>query len=379
MTFPARAAVAANLVLAAALLPQTSLAAEPQAIADSLVAALEAGTKGQVSFGEASAEGDDVVISGLAFSDEDGETTVTFDRTVVVAPEERSEGGFEAEEIELTAGTISGQSTGSVESATITDVTVLSPEETAARQLSQGIVYSTAEAAGIRLTPPEQTGEIGIETIFIEVGDIVDDVPQASSGYVEGISVPGAMFGEGPMTPQALGYDDLQFEIRWEGGRDPATDELTVEDFTLTMLDGGSLTLTGKVGNLPFARIEDPTASADAASQVTIHNVTLEYVDESLTRRILDTMAQAQGMTGEQYGQQLAAALPFMLAAINNPAFQQQLAGALGAFLQDPQSLTIEIAPESPVTGAEIMQIVSTAPQTLPDRLNANVSANGAP
>ena len=378
MTFPGRAALAANVALAAALLPQTGFAADPQAIADSLVAALEAGTKGQVTAGEASAEGDDVVISGLAFSDEDGETTVTFDRTLVVAPEERSEGGFEAEEIELTDGTISGQSSGSVESASVTDVTVLSPEETAARKLSQGIVYSTFEAGGIRVKPPEQTGEIGIQSIFVEVGDVVDDVPQSSSGAVEGITVPAGMFGEGPTTPQALGYETLEFEISWDGARDAASNDLTIDDFTLTMLDGGSLTLTGKLGNVPFTGVEDPTASADAANKITIHNVTLEYQDESLARRILDTMAKAQGMTGEQYAQQLAAAMPFLLAAINNPAFQQQVANAVGAFLQDPQSLTIEVAPEQPVTGAEIMEIVGTAPQTLPDKLNATVSANGA-
>lgn len=378
MTFQARAAVAAKIVLAAALLPQTSLAAEPQAIADALVAALEAGTEGQVSIGEASAEGDDVVISELAFSDEDGETTLTFDRTLVVGPEERSEGGFEAEQIELTGGTISGQTTGSFESATVTEVTILSAEETAARQLSQGIVYDSFEAAGIRFTPPEQTGEIGIERIFVEVENVVDDIPQASSGSVEGITVPASVFGEGPMTPQTLGYETLEFEISWEGARDPDNDALRVEDFTLTMMDGGSLTLTGDVGNVPFARLEDPTGSADAVSQVTVHHIQLRYRDESLTRRILDAVAQSQGMTGEQYGQQLAAALPFMLAAINNPEFQQQVANAVGAFLRDPQSLTIEVAPEEPVTGAEIMEILNSAPQTLPDRLNASVSANDA-
>ena len=83
-----------------------------------------------------------------------------------------------------------------------------------------------------------------------------------------------------------------------------------------------------------------------------------------------------QGLTREDYAKQIAGALPFLLAALNNQAFQNKVAGALGAFLQDPKSLTIKLAPASPVTGGEIMALAGTAPQTLPDRLNASVTAN---
>jgi hypothetical protein len=89
-------------------------------------------------------------------------------------------------------------------------------------------------------------------------------------------------------------------------------------------------------------------------------------------------MAKQQGVSREDYANQIAAALPFLLAAMNNPEFQNEVASALGAFLKDPQSLTIKFEPTAPVSGTEIMSIVGSAPQTLPDRLNASVTANTA-
>ena len=105
---------------------------------------------------------------------------------------------------------------------------------------------------------------------MIETSNVVDNVPQASSGLAEGITIPVAVFGDGPMSPQALGYETIELEISWEGARDPATDELTVEEFTLTMIEGGSLTLSGRVGNLPFGSLGDPVGSPDAAAEVTL-------------------------------------------------------------------------------------------------------------
>ncbi|HEX2255232.1 MAG TPA: hypothetical protein VHG92_00790 [Afifellaceae bacterium] len=378
MSFHVRAALAATVVSIATLPPQPSLAADAQAVADALVAALEAASDGTVTLGEARAEGDDVLITDLAFARPDEDGRMVFSRTLIVAPEERSEGGFEAEQIAMSGGTFSGDGSGSIESATIYAATILSADEIAEQELNQGILYETVEISNVTFQLEDQPGEVAIAYIEVNADDIVDNVPQASSGMAEGITVPTSAFGEGPMTPQALGYETLEFEVSWEGGRDPATNELTIEDVTVTMLEGGSLTLSAKIGNVPFASMEDPTGSAAAAGQITVYNVRLHYEDGSLATRLLDAFAKPQGMTGAQYGQQLAAALPFLLAAINNPGFQQQVTNAVGSFLQDPQSLTIEVAPEQPITGAEIMEIVNTAPNTLPDRLNASVSANGA-
>ena len=67
-----------------------------------------------------------------------------------------------------------------------------------------------------------------------------------------------------------------------------------------------------------------------------------------------------------------------MVQPLNNPDFQNQVAGAVSTFLQDPKSLSVTIAPDAPISAAEIVGIASTAPQSLPERLKASVTTNTA-
>ncbi|HEX2255591.1 MAG TPA: hypothetical protein VHG92_02620, partial [Afifellaceae bacterium] len=221
-------------------------------------------------------------------------------------------------------------------------------------------------------------GEVSVGRIYMETGDVVDNVPQSSKGSVENITVPAEVFADSQFTPQTIGYENLVLGLTWDGSRDAAAKTLDLRDVTLSIRDGGQLKISGRFGNLPEpTALNDADASAKAAA-AEIHTLTVRYEDESLAGRILDMMAEQQGISREEYASQIAGALPFLLAALNNPEFQNEVAGAVGTFLQDPKSLTITLEPEAPVTGGEIMGLIGTAPQTLPDKLNVSVTANGA-
>ena len=73
---------------------------------------------------------------------------------------------------------------------------------------------------------------------------------------------------------------------------------------------------------------------------------------------------------------QLNGALPFMLNALNNPSFQEKVAKAAQTFLSDPKSITITASPAAPVPFQQIMGSAMTAPQSLPDTLALDVTAN---
>ena len=111
-------------------------------------------------------------------------------------------------------------------------------------------------------------------------------------------------------------------------------------------------------------------------SQISVQALTIRYSDDSLAGKILEAAATKQGTTREQYAQQLAGALPFFLSMIQNPAFQNKVAAAVGQFLTEPKSLTISVQPDRPISGAELFGLVQTAPQTLPDVLGASIEAN---
>jgi hypothetical protein len=367
---------AAVLFSGAALIASAmpAFAIEAEDAADALVAALS-GTETKADYDEAKQDGDNVVITGLKLSHGENDA-LTFSETVIEAPEEGDTGVFDAPSITFKGGTLTGEPAGSIGAAKLTEVTVLDPAEAKGTGPFKSVLFSTSEATDLKVTVKDKPGQVTIGRLYVEVSDVVDNVPQASKGSVEDVAIPGEFFAGSGFTPQMIGYDNLVVGATWDGARDAKANTMTVKDFTLGIKDGGDLSISGVLGKLPPPNaLNDPDAAAKA-SEVEIHTVTVHYADKSLAGRVLDMLAQQQSMSRADYAKQIAAALPFMLAALNNPDFQNKVAGAVGTFLQDPKSLTVKIEPSAPISGGEIMGIVQTAPQSLPDRLNVSITAN---
>lgn len=374
MTSRLFAALVSASALVAFAVPAAAI--EPEAAAQALATALTGGSNAKVTFDSASQSGGNVVIQGLSLSDSQGDGTVRFNETIIEAPTDGGAGIFDSPRISFNAGALSGDSKGSIGTATLTDVTVLDPAKVAGEAPAKGVLFRTAEARDIRLARNDEPGEVTVARVVMEMGNVVDNVPRDSKGTVEDITLPPEFFADAQFKPETIGYDRLVLDITWDGSRDVAAKTLTVRDFTLSIQDGGNLSFTGVMGNLP-----EPTALNDAdapakANAIEVHSVTLRYVESSLAGRILDWMAGQQGISRADYANQISAALPFLLAAVNNPEFQKELSDAVGAFLKDPKSLTLKLEPEAPISGEEILSVLGSAPQTLPDRLNASVTAN---
>lgn len=365
------------LILSASLAAMSvspALAIEPEAAAEALGAAMAAGTRGTSSYESATMSGGDVEITGLTLTSSDSGDTIRFERAVIESPSEDGDGVFQSPRINVENGTITGTGEGSVASGVMTDVTVLDVSGADPENFGRSILFSTAEADTIVLDPAEHDGELRIARVAMEAANWIDNEPQDVSGTVEDMTISEAAFADAVFKPSALGYGDLVFDISFDVSRDPETQLMTIDDFTMSMQDAGSLTVTGEVANVP-----DPAAfrkaERAAVAQTEIQNLTLTIQDQSLTGKILDFQAGKQGITREQYAQQIAGALPFLLAALNNQQFQNQVASAVGTFLQNPQTLTVTIDPEEPVSTAEIVQTAKTAPQTIPDKLNVTIQA----
>ena len=365
-----------GVALVASALPAAGI--EPDAAAQALATAIAGGTNAKVSFDSAGEDGGNIVIGGLTVAESDGASTIRFEEAVVESPTEGGNGIFETPRISFTNGALSGESTGSLARAELTEVTVLDPATIDGDAPGQGLLFATAQANDFRVTRKDEPGELTIASMSMETGNVVDNVPQDSKGRIEDITIPPEAFAESEVGPKTIGYDQLVLDVSWDGSRDPAADTMTLRDFTLNIQDGGAFSISGIMGKLPApTALNDPDGAAKAAN-MEVHTVTVRYEDASLAGRVLDFLAQQQGISREDYANQIAGALPFLLAALNNPEFQNEVAGAVGTFLKDPQSLTVKIEPEAPISGGEIMGIASTAPQSLPDRLNASITANSA-
>lgn len=367
-------------LLSGAALVATSLPAyaiEAETVGQALVAALTTTGNNKISYEAARQDGANVVLDGFTLDNGEGDI-VRFAQAVVESPTEGGEGVFDSPRIAFNEGAITGESKGSVGNASITDATVFDPKAVPPNSPTGAVLFADLEANDLRFTAKDQPGELTVARVLVQTGNVVDNIAQDNKGSVEDLTIPPEYFAASAMQPSTIGYDKLVFDMTWDGSRDPGANTVTIRDLTLSMQDGGRLSLTGKVGKVPEPRqMNDADASAKA-TEMEVHTLTVRYDDQSLAGRVLDLMAKQQGVERAAYVQQISGALPFLLAALNNPGFQNEVAGALGTFLQDPKSISVTIAPEAPISAAEIAGLAQTAPQSLPERLKASVKANTA-
>jgi hypothetical protein len=359
--------------LSAAGTPASAM--EPDAVAKALGAALVKGVNVAASYDSAHADGDNVVVDGLTVSRLSSDQTLRFDKVVIDKPTADGNGVFQSPLISFAGGTLAGESNGTIDAATMTDAVVLDASLVKSTGPGEGILFHTAEVTGVHVARQAEPGEISIDRIEVESGNVVDNHAQDSKGRVENVTLSPDLFPTG-LTPATIGYDKLALDVSWDSSRDMAAKTMTIRDFTIAVHDGGTLTVKGVMGNLPDPRVLDDAGAASKASGTEVHQLTVSYLDNSLAGRVLDALAKRQGVTREEYVQQLSAALPFLLLTLNNPAFQSQVSSAVKGFLENPHSIRISLDPDAPVSGSDIMSLLKTDPATVPDRLKASVTAN---
>ena len=110
--------------------------------------------------------------------------------------------------------------------------------------------------------------------------------------------------------------------------------------------------------------------------QLTFNNASISFDDASITKKLLEYAGSEQGVTGEQMAQSLKGLVPIMIAQLNMPDLQNQIAAAVNTYLDDPKSLKISAEPKEPVPFPMIMGAAMGAPQTIPQVLGVTVTAN---
>ena len=194
---------------------------------------------------------------------------------------------------------------------------------------------------------------------------------------------------------QALGYEQLQGDMQMAGTWQPGDGRMALSQYNLTVADAGTLGFNFDVGGYTPEFIKSMTelqqqmaesteeeqsahglAMLGLMQQLTFHEAEIAFTDDSLTGKILNYVAERQGMSADAVANQAKAIMPFALAQLNNPELTKMVTEAVSNFLDDPQSLRITATPNEPVPFALIMAGAMSAPENLPQTLGVTVTAN---
>ena len=355
-----------------------AFAADATQIADALVATITASGESQASYDSANAAGDDVTIVNLKMTGKDGES-VAIPTVFITNAQPRDPGGFTADAMSFDNATmVSDGNTITWGSASVTEATVPSADEVKAKAKIRP--FSKMDIANLNISGGDLPVPLDIASIAVGLDLDEGGLPRDFSLNVASIKIPPEFIAgaddDFKQLVEGLGYDSFVVNLLVEGGYETGSDRLTVRSFAVEAPDVGKFSLAGTISGVKASELADESASSDALANGKLENLTIRFDNAGVVERALDMQAKMMGASREDIVAQLNGALPFMLNAINNPAFQEKVAKAGQAFLADPKSLTITASPAQPIAFQEIMGNAMSAPQTLPDMLAIDVTAN---
>jgi hypothetical protein len=368
----------------------------------------------ELSFGAATLEGDTITVDGVTVG--------------IAGPEADPEPLVWDTEITFTGVAEGDDGSYLVESATIPDIDI---EFSSAPEPVGRLTLSDIRADGLYLpagdelpaealmqlvrsisTGPLSVTRNGDEVIAIESieadssfnpeqgGELVD---LTSTLAVNGIWVDLATLAEedadSSAVIEALGLSTISGTITQDMSWSMADGHIVLNEFLFDFDEVGALDITADLTGLTPALLDQiyamqATMGTDgemteeqAQAQmmqgmalmqgVSIVGASVRYDDASLAGKLLDFFADQSGTDRATYVEGLKASLPALIGESGIPALVDLLVPPVSAFLDDPQSLEVRVAPPSP-TSLLVLMAAAANPAGLIPALGLTVEANSA-
>ncbi|MBL4647181.1 MAG: hypothetical protein JKY99_12075 [Rhizobiales bacterium] len=299
--------------------------------------------------------------------------------TTIVEPEMMENGGFSAQEIKAENIKIQTRaSSGMVASANASNVFVQPADQVAEGALSQWFKYDKSTIRNIQLGGTADAPVLTIEELDTIVSINDNNIPVKGDVSLNGLVVHMDRLSKTRVKNAFadLGYEQLKISLKAKGSYKPEDKLLSVEQFVLSGDDSGTLSIVADIGGIPESFMASPLDPRTIIATASIGKLLIDFQDHSITNRVLGLQAKKMGVEPEALAAQLSGALPFFLIALQNEAFQKQVAEAVTSYLSDPKSFAITVNPEKPTPFIQIFAALTSAPGTVVDLLGLNLTAN---
>ncbi len=353
-------------------------AADPQRIADLLAAAVAASGEGQLTYGAASADGADITISDIKLSLTARDGAVTVPKVVISGAAERESGGFSADSVTFDGGSATSSAGGAKwQTATATGVIVPSADEVETRARVRP--FAELSLGTVEVDDATVPDSIAVAALDVVLGEVADGAPIEVLVKATGAAIP-ATFVANPIVSAVLdrlGYDKVEADVTVDSTYDPDADTVDMRSLTVDAADIGKIAISGKFSGLSLHGLSDPKESKAARAAARFNAMTVRFDDGGFVKRMLAMQADMLGGTPDDVRAALVdGALPVALSFVDNASFRDSFLTAVGAFLQDPHSLTLTAAPKDPVPLGQVVRTALHSPLALVDLLAPDVVAN---
>ncbi|MGH7103329.1 MAG: hypothetical protein ACREFJ_13120 [Acetobacteraceae bacterium] len=245
---------------------------------------------------------------------------------------------------------------------------ILTQSEFAPKMLD-GLAIGRIEMAGMALKPPKGAA-IALGTFALSRIAVSDGLPVSAQLAWNGLRLTPAEMPDAKarLAFEQLGLDSMTISLDAAYNWELPASRLALQNVRLNVAELGSLSLSASlVGVAP---------SRDTFDRASLAHAVLRYRDGSLIARSLKAAAIAMHADPAQFRQQIVALVHSRMSEFADSPAIAQAAKAITAFLDSPQSLTIELAPPAPVPLTTLRNSSTMPPPELASLLGLQVTAN---
>lgn len=234
--------------------------------------------------------------------------------------------------------------------------------------------------SSLGVTIPAENVSLGLDLFELTQGGHVAKIPTRTSLIVDGLVVPTDQITDESVKSllQSLNIEELSLNESLAVAWDANTRDLSIRDLTIEMVDGGTATLSLTLGNVPETLFTNPETAQVALASATFKKANLRVKGAELVTAFLNEESSKNQMSKEMLAEGLVETLRGELGPFAGTAFSEEFLSALRTFLNNPDELAVSFEPAAPVPMAEILGLVMTSPQALPERLGAKAVATSA-
>jgi hypothetical protein len=226
---------------------------------------------------------------------------------------------------------------------------------------------------------PAENVSLGLDLFEMSQGAHVGKIPTRTSLILDGLILPTDQITDENTKAllQSLDIEEIAINQSLSLAWDPITKDLSIRDLTWEMVDGGTATLSLTLGNVPETLFTNPEMAQVALASATFKKADLRVKGAQIVTAFLDQESTKNQIPKDMLAEGLVETLRGELGPFAGTAFSEELLGALRTFLDNPDELAVTFDPATPVPMAEILGLVMTSPQALPERLGAKAVATG--
>ena len=224
------------------------------------------------------------------------------------------------------------------------------------KSVSVDLIGMDVRISGILVSPADAKEKIKIDELVIYDIDDKSDIPTVLSLACNGIELNIDKLGEDAKQFRDLGYNDkMKVNLNVNYAYNKEKKELDIKKLGVDADEVGKINVSYRLGNISLEP-EEIDGLLINFQQILFHEAKIEYEDDSLAERLMKLGAKEQQVTLEDFKKSLIENVEKEIAKEKDD-FTRKALNEIKAFIEDPESLSISLAPEKPYPFGRIMRV----------------------